>query len=208
MRLRARLVPRIRRICGIVDRRAPAIARVARPIWRKVTGGLIPLGYWEQRSEYAYYRVVAELAQRYVPMGHAVLDVGARDTQTLLALDWFPQRVALDLQRGPSLPGVERIVADFRRWEPPIRFDLVLCLQVLEHLEDPPGFIRKLRGAGRVVIVSVPYRWPQGLHPEHVQVPVDEKKLHGWAGRQPLETRLVMDERERLIAVFDGTERE
>jgi hypothetical protein len=64
-------------------------------------------------------------------------------------------------------------------------------------------FFRKLRGAGRVVIVSVPYRWPQGVHPEHVQDPVDEQKLLGWAGQQPLETRIVMDERERLIAVFD-----
>ena len=135
--------------------------------------------------------------------GPAVLDVGARDTQILLALDWFPRRMALDLQRGLPLPGVEWIVADFLRWEPPIRFDLVLCLQVLEHLEDPSVFFRKLHGAGRVVIVSVPYRWPQGVHPEHVQDPVDEQKLLGWAGQQPLETRIVMDERERLIAVFD-----
>lgn len=208
MRLRARLVRPIRRLGRMLDRRAPAVARLARPLWRKATGGAIVLGYWEDRAHFAYYREVVAAARRHVPVGQAALDVGARDTETLLRLNWFPRRVALDLRLGPAQPGIERVVADFLRWKAPTRFDLVLCLQVLEHLEDPPAFLRKLRDTGRIVIVSVPYRWAKGLHAPHVQDPVDEAKLIRWAGQNPLETRIVMDERERLIAVFDGTERD
>jgi Methyltransferase domain len=200
---------------GFLDRRAPALARVLRPAWHRVTGRP---SYWARRAGFVYYRVVVELARAYVPppvvtgwhmrrVGRTVLDVGARDTHVLLALDWFPRRVALDLQPGPSLPGIERSVADFRDWTPRIRFDLVLCLEVLEHLDDPAAFFRQLYRAGQHVIVSVPYRWPRGTHPAHVQDPVDEAKLIGWAGQPPLESRIVMDDRERLVAVFKGPDR-
>ena len=80
----------------------------------------------------------------------------------------------------------------------------MLCLQVLEHLEDPETFARKLFESGRSVIVSVPYRWPAGLRPGHVQDPVDEAKLIGWTGRTPVETCVVRNGRDRLIAVFHG----
>jgi SAM-dependent methyltransferase len=204
MRFRARVGSRISQLGRVLDRRAPAIARLVRPIWRVLARTVLSLGYWEQRSHFAYYREVVELARRYVPVGYAALDVGARDTHTLLSLDWFSRRVALDLQPGPTLPGIERVVADFLVWEPAIPFDLVLCLQVLEHLDDPAAFIRKLLDTGHLLIVSVPYRWAKGPPPGHVQDPVDEEKLLGWAERRPLETKIVMDERERLIAVFRG----
>jgi len=63
-------------------------------------------------------------------------------------------------------------------------FDAVVCLEVLEHLEDPAAALRELmRVARKAVVLSVPYepyfrignllrgkyldRW--GNHPEHVQ---------------------------------------
>jgi hypothetical protein len=83
--------------------------------------------------------------------------------------------------------------------------DLVLCLQVLEHLQDPETVARKLLDSGRIVIMSVPYQWPAGRNPRHLQDPVSEVKLIGWAGRAPVETRLVRNGVDRLIAVFRGT---
>jgi SAM-dependent methyltransferase len=159
-------------------------------------------GYWRSRSHLRYYDEVVALARRHEPGGQAVLDVGAGDTEMLRRLTWFPRRVALDRRPGPRQRGVERVVADFLAYTPPRRFDLVLCLQVLEHLEDPGPFARRLLAAGETVIVSVPYRWPAGLSPGHVQDPVDEAKLASWTGCEPVETQLVVNGLTRLIAVY------
>ena len=159
-------------------------------------------GYWSNRRDFNYYREVLRLARVHAPEGRTALDVGARDTAVLRSLDWFTHRVALDIQPYPARRGIERVVADFRTYRVPRSFDLVLCLQVLEHLEEPEAFTRKLLESGRTVIVSVPYRWPEGTGPGHVQDPVDEVKLVGWAGRTPVETCIVRDELDRLIAVF------
>jgi SAM-dependent methyltransferase len=66
----------------------------------------------------------------------------------------------------------------------PATFDAVLCLEVLEHLEDPAAALRELlRVARKAVVLSVPYepyfrlgnllrgKYLGGLgnHPEHIQ---------------------------------------
>jgi SAM-dependent methyltransferase len=63
-------------------------------------------------------------------------------------------------------------------------FDAVLCLEVLEHLEDPAAAVRELlRVARKAVVLSVPYEpyfrvgnllrgkylSELGNHPEHIQ---------------------------------------
>jgi hypothetical protein len=160
-------------------------------------------GYWHERRDFGYYREVERLAREHAPSGGSALDVGASETEVLERLDWFERRVALDVDDVPSRPGVETVVADFNEFEPDQRFDLVLCLQVLEHLEQPEPFARKLLDTGRTAIVSVPYRWPGWVTDEHVHDPVDEAELHAWTGRVPLETSAITDlGMERLIAVY------
>jgi hypothetical protein len=161
--------------------------------------------YWQQRQHMRYYAQVLDCARRHAPGGGSVLDVGGRDCVYVAWFDWFQRKVVLDLKPPPPQPGVETVTGDFLAWQPDVRFDLVLCLQVLEHLADPKPFCRKLLATGRIVIVSVPYRWPQGLCRYHLQDPVDEAKLLGWAGQHALELSTALDgQRARLIAVFDG----
>lgn len=108
----------------------------------------------------------------------------------------------------PELPGIVTHRGDFMDYEPGRDFDLVLCLQVLEHLPDPAAFCRKLLRLGRVVIVSVPYRWPPDKTGDHLHDPVDRKKLRAWAGRGWIGREIVEDFKgprgRRLIAVFIG----
>jgi 2-polyprenyl-3-methyl-5-hydroxy-6-metoxy-1,4-benzoquinol methylase len=159
--------------------------------------------YWDTRRDLRYYREVVQLARAHVPAGGSVLDVGANETEVLERLDWFERRVALDADEIPERAGVEIVVGDFNEFEPEAEFDLVLCLQVLEHLDRPAPFARKLLAAGGTAIISVPHEWPGWVTEEHVQDPVDESKLRGWTGRDPIETSIVEDlGMERLIAVY------
>jgi len=164
---------------------------------------LITVSYWEDRRHMRYYGQVLELARRYAPAGGSVVDVGGRGCEYITWFDWFRRKVVIDLQHVPPQSGVETLVGDFLAWQPAEPFDLALCLQVLEHLAEPAPFCRKLLATGRVVIVSVPYRWPKGLCKYHKQDPVDEVKLLAWAGQPAVERAIVRDgNRERLVAVF------
>ena len=160
-------------------------------------------GYWESRREFAYYDEVVRLAHRHASAGGAALDVGAHETKLLRRLDWFARRVVLDVARVEPGDGVEGVVVDFLEFDPHASFDLVLCLQVLEHLEHPEPFARKLLATAPTAIVSVPHRWPTWTTDQHVHDPVDAAKLRRWTGRDPIETSIVADlGMERLIAVY------
>lgn len=91
-------------------------------------------------------------------------------------------------------PGFRFRVADFLEAEPPATpADLVICLEVLEHLEDPDEAARCLSLWGRTVLVSVPwepyfrmgnllrgkYVRRFGNHPEHIKAfgPASLKRL-------------------------------
>ena len=161
------------------------------------------MSYWRERQTMRYYAQVLAFARRYAPEGGSVIDVGGRDCEYIQWFDWFERKVVIDLKPPPASPGVETLAGDFLEFQPGVCFDLVLCLQVLEHLQEPAEFCRKLLQTGRTVIVSVPYRWPRGLCKYHVQDPVDEIKLRGWADRSPRDSAIVRDgNRERLVAVF------
>jgi hypothetical protein len=155
-----------------------------------------------------YYREVVRLALAHAPDARSVIDVGSMNSPFILRFDWIPEKASLDLYKQGRLRRVKNIRADFLTWQPDRMYDLVLCLQVLEHLDKPAPFARKLLACGRRVIVTVPYRWPPGHEPSHVQDPVDEAKLAAWLGRPWIEhliAREADDPFARLIVVVDGT---
>jgi SAM-dependent methyltransferase len=190
-----------------LGRRLPLAYRLARPPWRLALRLLGRPSYWDSRQHYRYYAEAERLARLHVPAGGSVLDVGAHEVELLRRLSWFDERMALDTRYVAPGSGVKTVRADFRDYEPDRTFDLVLCLQVLEHLPEPRAFARKLLATGRTVILSVPYRWPREQHEPHLQDPVDEAKLREWTGTDPIETSIVDDGKERLVAVYASARR-
>ena len=81
-------------------------------------------------------------------------------------------------------------------------------MQVLEHVPEPAPFARRLLELGRIVLISVPYKWPKGSNPDHVNDPVDLEAVADWFGRTP-NYHLVVHEPfagrkgARLFAIFD-----
>src|SRR5262245_46491630 len=141
--------------------------------------------YWLRRSSMQYYAEVVRLAREYAPNAESVLDVGPNGTPLVCELDWIPSKTAIDLSSRP-IPGVTCLQGNFLKYQPAAPFDLVLCLQVLEHVRPAGEFAQKLLAAGRLVIVSAPYCWPVGTCKYHVQDPVDETKLYGWMQQPPI----------------------
>lgn len=168
------------------------------------------LKYWHRRQDFLYYQVVRILATKLAEGSDSILDVGSHGSPYL---EWFadvPNRTSLDLVEPYRADGITSVVSDFLAWEPDRRYDLVLCLQVLEHVRDAKSFARKLLRTGRIVLVSVPYRWPAGVSKNHVQDPVTIEKLVDWFGRMPDHTHLVVEPstaKERLVCVFDEVAR-
>jgi 2-polyprenyl-3-methyl-5-hydroxy-6-metoxy-1,4-benzoquinol methylase len=160
--------------------------------------------YWEQRRQMAYYREVVRLAREFAPAAQSVLDVGPNGTPLVCELDWIGSKTVVDLAQA-DIPGATCIQGDFLTYQPEQTFDLVLCLQVLEHVGPAEAFARKLLDTGAVVIISVPYCWPAGGCKPHVHDPVDRAKLLAWTGKASITDVVVRDRRrERLIAVFEG----
>ena len=119
--------------------------------------------------------------------------------------DWFETKQVIDLKQPASMLGVISIAGDFMSFPIPRKFNLVLCLQVLEHLSEPRPFCQKLFSAGQWLIISVPYKWSQGQCIYHKQDPVDEAKLETWTNRVPIASCIVTDnDHRRLISIYQG----
>jgi hypothetical protein len=183
------------------------VIRWLRRQWRRPrTAAARQEAYWARRRDLAYYREVLRLARLHAPSASSVIDVGSMNSPFVQQFDWIPEKVSLDLERRGRLRGVRSVRADFMRYEVGRFYDLVLCLQVLEHQPEPRLFAQRLLQCGRTVIVSVPHRWPRGLEPTHLHDPIDEDVLRGWLGSPWLDRALVTehDGIERLIAVVAG----
>lgn len=100
--------------------------------------------------------------QRHATLANFVLDIGGRNVNGS-PRHLYPQAnyTAVDLYPGE---GVDE-VADVTEWEPNVRYDTVLCLEVLEHVQDWPAVIeaahRLATDGGKLILTAAaPGRTP------------------------------------------------
>jgi hypothetical protein len=123
---------------------------------------------WEA-SRYRFFRRVLRDAGSETDV-RRVLDVGAGDT-------WFSSQLAESMPTGieivcwdtgyeddqPAAVQARRGSVSIARTQPGIRFDLLLFLDVLEHVDDDLGFLKRIvtecANARAQVLISVP-AWP------------------------------------------------
>jgi hypothetical protein len=165
------------------------------------------MNYWKKRENLRYYKIVRDWIEEASP-GGSILDVGPANTPVATWGD-FQKRYTVDRSYDPELPGVTSYVADFLEWEPPRvqapMYDVVTCLQVLEHLQNHEvgPFTRKLTHISGTLIVSVPYLWPRKITKSHHQDPVSIEKFHSWWPKPPQSVRIINDRGlNRLVARF------
>jgi amino acid adenylation domain-containing protein len=161
--------------------------------------------YWHDRSDRLYFQYVDFLVRVVGRDAQSILDVGSNSCPYLEWFSWIPNKFSIDIQAPYHSWRVHGKKIDFLEYSNNREFDLCLCLQVLEHIDDVKSFAQKLLKVAHHVIVSVAYRWPAGTDSRHVQDPVDEEKLITWFNRIPNYQIIVTEpitEKRRLICYY------
>ena len=192
----------------VLVRAAAKLKRLARRALRPLGLQRVEQTYWDSRKHFRYVLYVQELVRILEPDAKSAIDVGARDTPMIEDFDWIEDRSTLDYSNPYSSERVKGISADFFEFDPPKHYDLALCLQVLEHVQDAMSFAQKLFQIADRVMITVPYKWRAGADKWHLQDPVDFNKLHSWTGREPLISAIIQERRgsRRILAYYRQTD--
>lgn len=166
------------------------------------------MNYWARRAALHYHRYATSYVRKYCPTPGTLLDVGGGTqygAQYLRNLpDWDRTSVELPSTQLGFCEGVRVIKGDFLDWQPDRTYDVVTCLQVLEHVADPPAFAAKLFACARnLVVISVPFKWRKGAEKSHIHDPIDRDKLAQWVGRERTESKVVdLPPFRRLVSAY------
>jgi hypothetical protein len=112
-----------------------------------------------------------ELAASLLQPGQVVLDAACGigyGAQVLAESGWTGTLHAADRPgiHDPQFPGTVHGV-DLDTWTPPFRFDVALCFETLEHLQDPQRWAGIITQAS-LLLVSVPTIPTVGINPYHL----------------------------------------
>lgn len=164
--------------------------------------------YWDKRKNSIYLKYVDYIVCAVGKDAESIVDVGSRACGYLEWFNWIDDRASLDIKEPYTSERVRSITADFFDWEPDKRYDVALCLQVMEHIPDTHSFGEKLLSIADHVVISVPYKWADGSVRTHVHDPIDMRKFNSWfpvkpnwsvVAKEPFSQR----NGDRIVAYFD-----
>lgn len=163
--------------------------------------------YWETRADLMYYRYIEVILRTVARDADSLIDVGTGNSGYMEWFDWIDERLSVDIGTPYSSENVEGRVCDILKTDFGRRFDVCTCFQVLEHVPEADRFARRLLELGETVVVSVPFKWPEGKTRGHRHDPVDREKLRRWMGRAANYDIVVREpftgaKGRRLIAVY------
>ncbi len=163
--------------------------------------------YETRRKDYNYYKKVNEIIKQMNkdPEVNSIIDVGGWKGAFLKSVN-IKEKTIIDLHKmGNISDDIIRISNNFLTYSFTKKYNIVICLQVLEHINDKnvKKFAQKLFSiSNKYVIITVPYKWKKGICKYHLQDPVDHDKLFKWTSRVPSNTFIVKDRLPRLVAVY------
>lgn len=142
-----------------------------------------------------------------------VADIGCNSSPLVLQLPDFEKRFAFDpdpevAELWKDVDGATFIndvltVEAPRKLVDSWKFDLVLCNQVIEHLEDPKTFAEILCATSKRLIISTTFETAEGYIEEHLQDPISLEKFEGWFPRKMLQCFISRGPNvHKILAVF------
>ncbi|MGD1700496.1 tetratricopeptide repeat protein [Dapis sp. BLCC M229] len=162
--------------------------------------------YWSQRENNIYIFAIRQIIHKLGSDATSIIDVGSNGCPYLDWFKWIPERYSIDLRKPYKAPGIVDVTTDFLKYTPEKRFDLLMCLQVIEHVPNARAFCQKLLETARLLVVSVPYKWPKGQTKGHIHDPVDLEKMNSWFGREPNYQNIIQEVESpsrRLICIYN-----
>ena len=160
--------------------------------------------YMETRNDLFYMNYIRSLLNVISLSKKSILDVGSNGMD-IISMTHCEEKVSIDINTPLILNGVKSIKANFLEYDFKRKFDIVTCMQVIEHIShtEIKKFCKKLLDISQLLIISVPYRWEAHTCPEHIHDPVDLQKLISWFNDEPKFIDIVVDNCMcRLIAIF------
>lgn len=184
--------------------------------------------YSSKRASFVYMRDTWCALQFLGEKATSIVDVGSSWPPLLRSVNWMKGDRTIVSKYFPSGGGpvhackegkgkckdpfsdINVVMEDFYEWTPDRTYDLVLCSQVLEHVDDPKRFLRKLLKTGRTVLASVPYHWKDYNMDYHKHHYLGLDDMRNWAGAHELYSFIADEEHggpysKRLLVVFQGT---
>jgi SAM-dependent methyltransferase len=130
-------------------------------------GSLGPKG--TDRLHLRYYDSLFYAAMQFGSKAKSIIEVGCGYDPFLKYMTWIPEKLCVAPYFADYVKGkenhigadIEQVTADFMDFKLPNdrAFDLLICSQVIEHVENPKDFMQKLIRSARISIISVPYQW-------------------------------------------------
>lgn len=165
--------------------------------------------YFESRKDLLYYKKTLSILNDLSEHNDSLLDVGGWKGEFISKVNGFTDKTVIDLHKKPkNFPeDINFISSDFIKANINKKYDVVICMQVLEHIDNDiiHRFTQKLFEVGTIVLISVPYKWEKGACKYHIQDPVDENKLKSWTKKEPSKTWIIKEKKSklsRLIALY------
>lgn len=196
------------------------VSAAARSLEESPIGSLGPKG--TEREHLIYYDSLFYLGLQFGRNAKSLLEVGCAKDPFAQYLSWIPDkkcvapyRVNYDNKALDALPPNQRVdfvEADFMTYSVPHKYDLLICSQVVEHVPDPAGFLKKLIQAAKISIVSVPYKWPKCGNCNHRSNDISLEKIIEWAAPYKPQHHIIIRETDlggenfhsRIIVVFQN----
>jgi 2-polyprenyl-3-methyl-5-hydroxy-6-metoxy-1,4-benzoquinol methylase len=97
--------------------------------------------------------------------GMLVREIAAKGAARVIGLDYADPAIQ-EAKRSPHPDNVEFVTADIMNWTPPARFDVIVTLGTMEHLDEPVSFLRRttefLADDGTILIACPHFLNPRG----------------------------------------------
>lgn len=168
--------------------------------------------YWLRRQNFLYYAKIIEICSEILKnnINYSIIDFGCKNTEIIFELK-CNKKFLFDIKNRYRKSQKEKIIKkNITFIEDSIyninysnEFDICLCLQTLEHLENPRlAFDLIYKASKKYIIISLPYKWI-GLEGDFHK-DIDEKVIKKWSRIEPDQSFIIKGKHEmpRIINIY------